>query len=344
MQLTPKRPFTWILLGIAIYTYAQHHKMQKEVDFENKQISQQNKKATNQSNTTQNKVTNNINPLDDVKVSVEPDSIKSGLADKTANYFVKEISKTRTGQAFIKALAEQSIEDKYGETDVSLVAAFEENKLIKIDKIAGKGDSVACGSEVKIHFSVNSQLNIQLNNTKRDNKPITIKVGEGSIIKGIENGILGMKKGGIRKIAIPPHLAYGDPNFYNNLIGENYSVLTNVELLEVKNGTNFKSNLKTIDLTEGRGIETVLCNSRAKVNYSTKSGVEGIFSFIPRDNTVPYGIEKGILGMKSGQKRKLEIPYEMLETEKEYKLKDVEFEEGKPFEITVEVTDIEQNQ
>ena len=36
------------------------------------------------------------------------------------------------------------------------------------------------------------------------------KVGEGKVIAGCEQGLLGMKVGGKRKLTIPPSLAYGD--------------------------------------------------------------------------------------------------------------------------------------
>lgn len=44
-------------------------------------------------------------------------------------------------------------------------------------------------------------------NVGRD--PIKISLGSGTVVKGWEEGMTGMKRGAKRIIAIPPHLAYG---------------------------------------------------------------------------------------------------------------------------------------
>ncbi|WP_068397441.1 FKBP-type peptidyl-prolyl cis-trans isomerase [Kribbia dieselivorans] len=40
--------------------------------------------------------------------------------------------------------------------------------------------------------------------------PLQFTVGVGQVIQGWDQGLLGMKEGGRRKITIPPHLGYGD--------------------------------------------------------------------------------------------------------------------------------------
>lgn len=40
-------------------------------------------------------------------------------------------------------------------------------------------------------------------------KPFKFKIGEGKVIQGWEKGLLGMRKGGKRLLAIPAALAYG---------------------------------------------------------------------------------------------------------------------------------------
>ena len=57
-------------------------------------------------------------------------------------------------------------------------------------------------------------------------------LGAGQVIKGWEQGILGMKVGGRRKLTIPPELAYG-----NNAVGAipaNSTLIFDVKLLDVK--------------------------------------------------------------------------------------------------------------
>jgi FKBP-type peptidyl-prolyl cis-trans isomerase len=51
-------------------------------------------------------------------------------------------------------------------------------------------------------------------NTKNNNPdgfgavPLTIRLGKGEALPGLEAGIIGMKKGSIRRIIVPPELAY----------------------------------------------------------------------------------------------------------------------------------------
>lgn len=65
-------------------------------------------------------------------------------------------------------------------------------------------------------------------------QPFTFTLGEGRVIKGWEVGLVGMQVGGLRRLVIPPELAYGDRNIGNGLIPPQSTLVFEVELLGVE--------------------------------------------------------------------------------------------------------------
>jgi FKBP-type peptidyl-prolyl cis-trans isomerase FkpA len=62
--------------------------------------------------------------------------------------------------------------------------------------------------------------------------PLTFTLGAGSVIEGWDQGLVGMKAGGLRRLVVPPSLAYGQSRV--GPIPPNTTLLFEVELLEVK--------------------------------------------------------------------------------------------------------------
>jgi peptidylprolyl isomerase len=63
-------------------------------------------------------------------------------------------------------------------------------------------------------------------------KPFQFVIGSGRVIKGWDQGIMGMKVGGKRKLNVPSHLAYGERQI-GTLIKPYSNLIFTVELLEV---------------------------------------------------------------------------------------------------------------
>jgi FKBP-type peptidyl-prolyl cis-trans isomerase FkpA len=61
--------------------------------------------------------------------------------------------------------------------------------------------------------------------------PLSFTLGAGQVIRGWEQGVLGMKAGGVRRLIIPPSLAYGQSRF--GPIPPNATLVFEIELLEV---------------------------------------------------------------------------------------------------------------
>jgi FKBP-type peptidyl-prolyl cis-trans isomerase len=104
-------------------------------------------------------------------------------------------------------------------------------KLIVQDTKVGEGDAVKAGDTVTVHYIGTLQDGQEFDNSLRRNQPLTFMVGKGTVIKGWDAGIVGMKKGGERVLVIPPSLAYGDRGI--GVIPPQTTLLFSITLLEV---------------------------------------------------------------------------------------------------------------
>ena len=97
---------------------------------------------------------------------------------------------------------------------------------------AGTGAEAAAGKKVTVHY-VGTLTNGQKFDSSRDRgKGFSFRLGAGEVIKGWDQGVQGMKVGEMRKLTIPPDLAYGARGF-PPVIPPNSTLVFEVELLEV---------------------------------------------------------------------------------------------------------------
>jgi peptidylprolyl isomerase len=109
-----------------------------------------------------------------------------------------------------------------------------EEKIIDIQDIKqGTGTAVKDGDTVTVNF-VGTLLNgKQFDSTKEEGKvPFTFTVGEAQVVAGFDRGMIGMKKGGVRKVRVPPGAAFSAG--LANGIPENAVLMFEIELLNVK--------------------------------------------------------------------------------------------------------------
>ena len=79
-----------------------------------------------------------------------------------------------------------------------------------IDMLPGTGPSPQSGTPVKVHYSGYLMDSTKFDSSLDRNEPLVFVIDAGQVIKGWDEGILGMKVGGKRKLIIPAHLAYGE--------------------------------------------------------------------------------------------------------------------------------------
>ncbi|MGA8154053.1 MAG: FKBP-type peptidyl-prolyl cis-trans isomerase [Terriglobales bacterium] len=97
----------------------------------------------------------------------------------------------------------------------------------------GTGATAAAGQSVTVHYT-----GWLTNGKKFDSSvggaPFTVEpLGSAPVIKGWNEGIIGMKVGGKRQLRIPPELAYGASG-YPGAIPANATLIFDVQLLSVK--------------------------------------------------------------------------------------------------------------
>ncbi len=100
------------------------------------------------------------------------------------------------------------------------------------DLVVGKGQEAKTGDTVSVHYVGTLTDGKEFDQSRKRGQPFSFPLGQGRVIKGWDQGVVGMKVGGKRKLTIPPSLGYGDRGAGS--IPPNSTLLFEVELLEIK--------------------------------------------------------------------------------------------------------------
>ena len=122
------------------------------------------------------------------------------------------------------------------ETQTATTTTSAENvtQLQVIDEVIGTGATAATGDSVTVQY-VGSLMNGTIfdASAKHGTSGFTFTLGAGQVIKGWDEGLVGMKEGGKRKLIIPASLAYGS-QAVGNVIPANSTLIFEVELVKVQ--------------------------------------------------------------------------------------------------------------
>jgi hypothetical protein len=97
----------------------------------------------------------------------------------------------------------------------------------------GDGEEAKTGKTVIINYTATLTDGKKVDSSADHNKAFEFLLGSDMVIKGWNEGIVGMKVGGKRKLAIPYQLAYGDKGV-PALIPEKADLIYEIELVTVK--------------------------------------------------------------------------------------------------------------
>ena len=111
-------------------------------------------------------------------------------------------------------------------------------RFSQTDLVVGTGAEAASGKTIKVHYT-----GWLYNEERPDSKgaqfdssegldPLTFILGTGTVIAGWDEGLVGMKAGGTRRLIIPPSKAYGGTR--RGPIPPNATLVFDVQLIEVQ--------------------------------------------------------------------------------------------------------------
>ena len=109
---------------------------------------------------------------------------------------------------------------------------IQDGELSLEDVIVGEGQEAQSGDTVTVHYVGKFADGSTFDSSVDRGQPFTFTLGQGRVIAGWEQGVVGMREGGVRKLVIPPELGYG-PNDYQSIPG-NSTLYFEVQLLEVQ--------------------------------------------------------------------------------------------------------------
>ena len=100
------------------------------------------------------------------------------------------------------------------------------------DTIIGEGKEAIAGKVVSVHYTGTLVDGTKFDSSVDRGTPFQFTLGAGQVIKGWDQGVLGMKVGGKRTLIIPSDLAYG-PTGRPGTIPPSATLIFDIELLDV---------------------------------------------------------------------------------------------------------------
>ncbi|PQP93457.1 peptidyl-prolyl cis-trans isomerase FKBP62 [Prunus yedoensis var. nudiflora] len=171
------------------------------------------------------------------------------------------------------------------------------------------------GDEATVHYVGTLLDGTKFESTRDRDEPLTIKLGQGRVVKGLDHGVVSMKKGEIALFTLPAELGYGVVGGGGSVVPSNAVVRFEVELVSwitvvdlSKDGGIVKKIIEKGERNERPGdLDEVLVKYRVALVDGTvvaETQEEGI-EFYVKDGHFCSALPKAIKTMKRGEKVRL---------------------------------------
>jgi FKBP-type peptidyl-prolyl cis-trans isomerase 2 len=228
-----------------------------------------------------------------------PEDEDSIISNITVN-FLNKVLDNPNGRLIFEEIANKAIQQQQGIFGDDIA-----NKTyIAKDLTLGVGDKVQCGEKVEIEYNVSESnaISAQPNNIPVKAKE-TLIIGRNKNNKNLENGIIGMKKGGTRKIIFVNQNA-------KKQNGKSSYLVADVTLVDFKPGADNINTKVFIEKEDypgqifgskimcGDEVESyyTLYDVKGKILYDSKKENKKI-KFIIGDKKTPKAISSGLVGL-----------------------------------------------
>lgn len=200
---------------------------------------------------------------------------------------------------------------------------LEKGELKITDVKVGEGEAVENGDGVLVLYTGTLPDGTQFDsNEEKDDSgsyvklPLGFTVGAQEVVEGWDKGLLGMKKGGVRELIVPPNLGYGLTGFPPH-IKPNATLHFKIELLDiVKPGTEKEMTIDDIKVGTGREVKegdkvqiSYISRLANGFEYENSDNFDEKMEFVIGEKRVSKAISMGMVGMKAGGVRRMRMPY-----------------------------------
>jgi FKBP-type peptidyl-prolyl cis-trans isomerase FkpA len=104
---------------------------------------------------------------------------------------------------------------------------------LQIEEIkVGNGDTASAGQFVSVHYTGWLTNGSKFDSSRDRDEAFEFPLGERNVIAGWDEGVQGMRVGGVRKLTIPPNLGYGARGA-GGVIPPNATLVFEIELLDI---------------------------------------------------------------------------------------------------------------